>query len=92
MTLRQLVHPPRLHARGLHLRRLHRRGLERRPGRVGPSVEELQRLLDRLSAERQQLRAEHATPDELERNRCAITRAQWDLSHALIQRYLPDAA
>jgi hypothetical protein len=28
----------------------------------------------------------------LERNRVAIARAQWELSHALIERYLPVAS
>ena len=52
-------------------------------------VEALQRRLDRLNLERQALRADAAGAEELERNRLEIVAAQWDLSHALIERYLP---
>jgi hypothetical protein len=45
-----------------------------------------------LVAERQQLRARGATSMRLERNRLRIARAQWELSYALIQRYLPAQA
>ena len=47
-------------------------------------------LLDRVAAlvaRRQELRAAGAGRTELERNRAAITRAQWDLSRALIARH-----
>jgi hypothetical protein len=54
----------------------------------GHSVEELQALIDRLTAERQRLRAERASHDLLEQNRLEIARAQWELSHALIDRHL----
>ena len=53
------------------------------------SVEVLQARLDELSRERQELRVTKAAESELERNRLAIVEAQWDLSHALVRRYLP---
>lgn len=77
MTLRQLIHPNDGHST---------RPLERR------SVEELQSLIDRLTAERQQLRTAEADREVLEHNRREIASAQWELSYALIERYLPAAA
>jgi len=59
---------------------------------VAPTVEALTELLGSLTLERQSLRASDASPTALERNRVAIARAQWDLSHALIDRHLPAAA
>jgi hypothetical protein len=59
----------------------------RRP--VTPTVESLNERLCELTCERQRLRATDAGSVALERNRVAIARAQWDLSHALIERYLP---
>jgi hypothetical protein len=56
------------------------------------SVEDLQRTLDGLSAERQRLRADSAEPEVLEQNRHEIMATQWELSYALIARYLPQAA
>jgi hypothetical protein len=56
------------------------------------SVEDLQRALDSLSAERQRLRAASADPEVLEDNRREIMATQWELSYALIARYLPQAA
>jgi hypothetical protein len=57
------------------------------------TVEDLQRRIDVLTAERQRLRERRASVAALERNRLKIARAQWQLSHALIERYLPvDAA
>ena len=47
-------------------------------------------LLDRVAAlvaRRQELRAAGAGRTELEQNRAQITRAQWDLSRALIARH-----
>jgi hypothetical protein len=55
------------------------------------SVEELQARIEALAATRQQLRDVHATEDVLEENRLELARLQWELSHALIQRYLPAA-
>ena len=54
-----------------------------------PSVEALQARLDRLSRERQELRGAKAAETDLERNRLAIVEAQWELSRALVRRYLP---
>jgi hypothetical protein len=65
--------------------RFHRR-------RAVQTVEALTELLGSLTFERQSLRASDASSTSLERNRVAIARAQWDLSHALIDRHLPDAA
>ena len=41
-----------------------------------------------LTAERQRLRDEGAGTARLERNRIRLAKAQWELSHALIERYL----
>jgi hypothetical protein len=51
------------------------------------SVETLQRALEALVLERQQLRRSGAPPSELEENRRAIVRSQYDYSLALIARY-----
>ena len=56
------------------------------------SVEELQRTIDRLTLERQALRAQGVPRERLEQNRVALVEAQWSLSHALIKRYYPAAA
>jgi hypothetical protein len=61
-----------------------RRGHSRR------SVEDLLGQIGALTAERQKLREDGATSARLERNRIKLVRAQWELSHALIERYLPD--
>ena len=42
-----------------------------------------------LARERQELRAVGAADKKLERNRVALAHAQWELSHALIERHLP---
>jgi hypothetical protein len=55
------------------------------------SVEALLERIDDLSRERQALRAERASAAALEENRLAIVEAQWDLSRALVKRYLPAA-
>lgn len=52
-------------------------------------MEAVQERLDQLNLERQELRARAAGIDVLERNRLAIVDAQWELSRALIARYLP---
>jgi len=55
-------------------------------------LESLSQLHTTLVDERQQLRRSGAPSEELERNRLAIVRCQWELSRALIERYLPPAA
>jgi hypothetical protein len=57
-----------------------------------PTVESLIERLRRLALEREELRATDAGSLILERNRVAIAGAQWDLSYALIERYLPNPA
>ncbi len=57
--------------------------------RAAPSVETLEEQIGGLVNQRQQLRERGAAADALERNRVRLARAQWDLSHALISRYLP---
>ena len=56
------------------------------------SVEALLQQLEQLTRERQDLRLVLAEAQALEQNRLAIVQAQWDLSRALIRRYLPAAA
>jgi hypothetical protein len=56
------------------------------------SVEALLQQLEQLTRERQDLRLDLADARHLERNRLAIVEAQWDLSRALIRRYLPAVA
>jgi hypothetical protein len=53
------------------------------------SVEGLMELIGELTAERQRLRDKGAAAGKLERNRVKLARTQWELSHALIERYLP---
>jgi hypothetical protein len=60
-----------------------RRGHSRR------SVEDLLGQIGTLTAERQKLRERGVDGQRLERNRIKLARAQWELSHALIERYLP---
>ncbi len=63
--------------------------------RRGPARASVETLLDRiagLSTERQRLRERSAAPTRIEKNRVKLARAQWELSHALIERYLPGAA
>jgi hypothetical protein len=61
------------------------------PGRQ-LDLESLTQLHTTLVDERQQLRRNAAPTEELERNRLAIVQCQWELSRALIERYLPPAA
>jgi hypothetical protein len=60
-----------------------------RRSRTAKTVESLTDLLSALAVERQALRASEAGSVKLERNRIAIARAQWELSHALIERHSP---
>lgn len=60
-----------------------RRGHSRR------TVETLLVEISTLTAERQRLRDYGADGGRLERNRVKLARTQWELSHALIERYLP---
>jgi len=55
------------------------------------SVEVLTIQIASLVAERQDLRVSGAAEAAIERNRRQIARAQWELSHALIERHLPAA-
>jgi hypothetical protein len=68
------------------------RPLRFRRRRVAQNVETLTEHLGVLALERQSLRASDAGSVALERNRVAIARAQWELSYALIERYLPSPA
>ena len=62
-----------------------------RRGSSRPTVEALLEEIDSLTAERQRLREDHVGGARLERNRVKLARKQWELSHALIERYLPAA-
>jgi hypothetical protein len=55
------------------------------------SVEDLQEELRMLVGERQALRERAAGRDELESNRLELAERQRRLSHALIDRYRPEA-
>jgi hypothetical protein len=60
-----------------------------RRGHTRPTVEALFDQIADLTLERQRLRELGATGARLERNRVKLARKQWELSHALIERYLP---
>ena len=60
-----------------------------RRGHTRPTVEALLEQISDLTRERQRLRDLSATGARLERNRVKLARKQWELSHALIERYLP---
>jgi hypothetical protein len=62
-----------------------------RRGNTRRSVEVLHEEISRLTADRQRLREHGADATKLERNRVKLARAQWQLSHALIERYLQTA-
>ena len=55
-------------------------------------VECLQEAVRRLVTERQALRERHACRDDLEANRLELAALERELSHALIDRYLPRVA
>ena len=59
-----------------------------RRGHSRPTVEALLDEISGLTAQRQRLRDEGADAARLERNRVKLARKQWELSHALIERYL----
>ena len=59
-----------------------------RRGQARPTVEELLADISQLTVERQRLRDRGIEGPRLERNRVKLARAQWQLSHALIERYL----
>jgi hypothetical protein len=59
-----------------------------RRGHSRPSVEVLMEEISRLTTERQRLRDQGVNGSRLERNRVKLARKQWQLSHALIERYL----
>jgi hypothetical protein len=63
-----------------------------RRGRTPHTVEALLQEISDLTAERQRLRELGVDAGKLERNRVKLARAQWQLSHALIERYLPAQA
>ena len=58
-----------------------------RRGQSRHSVEDLLGQIGALTAERQKLREAGVNGTRLERNRIKLARAQWELSHALIERY-----
>jgi hypothetical protein len=62
-----------------------------RRGHTRPTVELLLEEISGLTAERQLLREQGVDTARLERNRVKLARKQWELSHALIERYLPSA-
>jgi hypothetical protein len=62
-----------------------------RRGHSRPTVEALLEEIAALTAERQRLRDIGVDAARLERNRVKLARAQWELSHALIDRYLSTA-
>jgi hypothetical protein len=60
-----------------------------RRGHARRSVETLLGEISELTMERQRLRDAGVNGARLERNRVKLARKQWELSHALIERYLP---
>lgn len=59
-----------------------------RRGHSRPTVEVLLEEIASLTNERQRLREQGVNGSRLERNRVKLARKQWQLSHALIERYL----
>jgi hypothetical protein len=74
---------------GASLRPLRLTRFRRSRCRIGP--DELTARIAQLVGERQELRARGAGEAALERNRLQIARAQWELAHALIDLYVPQA-
>lgn len=60
-----------------------------RRGHTCPTVEMLLEEISGLTVERQRLRDRGVNGTRLERNRVKLARKQWELSYALIARYLP---
>lgn len=60
-----------------------------RRGHTRPTVETVLAEISSLTVERQQLRDSGVNGSRLERNRVRLARKQWELSHALIERYIP---
>jgi len=60
-----------------------------RRGHSRPTVETLKDQISDLTVERQRLRDLGISGVRLERNRVKLARKQWELSYALIERYLP---
>jgi hypothetical protein len=58
-----------------------------RRGGAHRTVETLMEQISELTSERQRLRDRGASQGRLERNRIKLARGQWELSHALIERY-----
>ena len=65
------------------------RGPRFQQARNRDTVEALALRIAELVVERQELRRTNASVAEIERNRVQIARLQWELAHALIDRYLP---
>lgn len=65
------------------------RGPRFRRARNRDTVEALALRIAELVVERQELRRTNASVAEIERNRIQIARLQWELAHALIERYMP---
>jgi len=59
-----------------------------RRGHTRPTVEALLGQISDLTLERQRLRELGVNSARLERNRVKLARKQWELSHALIERYV----
>jgi len=59
-----------------------------RRGPSRPTVEALLEEIAGLTGERRSLRDRGVNGSRLERNRVKLARKQWELSHALIDRYL----
>jgi hypothetical protein len=53
------------------------------------TVETLALRIAELVVQRQELRRTNASVAEIERNRVQIAQLQWELAHALIDRYVP---